>query len=264
MGGLEAEFDWSDGGANDETFAHFDNGLDYAVDSGSGSTASGGQLVPSSTAAKTVRFKRGVGGPGCTSRDGEVVVGFTAASNGDTTDTLLDYYDVSNHLACGCDASGALTIYKRVSGSPTTLATGSAGTVVTGAPAWVVGRRQGSLLKMCQLYNRDPALGGSPLGTPLTHTLSTADQATFANPGLSGFRIFLGSTSYRVDGYRFRPYSNVGVVSASQDAPALVYGAQNATSEAVMIVYSQWGAASECELQDVRLDGNLLGPGRSS
>jgi hypothetical protein len=259
VGGIEAEGDWSDGTANDETFANFDVDYDFATGSGTLSV-SGGQLVPSSTALKVLLYKRGAGA--VKSRDGETVMSYTPGHASDRLVCCLDMYDNANYLFFEANGGGLFSIRKVVAGVTSTLNSTAAPTITLGVQYWLVARRENTLLTI-EHWTTDPALGGSASMT-LTWNLSAADAAIFANPGQFGMRITPGDTALRIDAFRCTPYSNATTVASGNDQPTLQRGDMNLMSEAATVVYRSFGDASEVELQDVQLRADLLRVGRRS
>lgn len=262
IGGIEAEGDWSDGSADDTTFANYTQ--DYLELAGIGTlSVSGGQLVPSDITLKSLRYKRGLPGPGVVSRDGEVVVGYQPNNAGDRVSCLIDVTDANNYLMFeGIAAGGSSSIRKNVANVLTVLGpTIAQPTLVLGVDYWLRAFRQGNYLRM-EHWTTDPRLGGS--GTLiLDYTLSAADAAIFASPLYFGIRLTPGSTAMRINDFYCLPYDNVTRVAAGQDQPGLVRGDSLLQSEGATVTYRQYGEASECELFDLRIFANPLNPIRT-
>jgi hypothetical protein len=166
----------------------------WLFDTGSGTLAvSGGQLVPSSTAAKelyrTQLFENG-------RLSFKFVTGASVAGS-PMWSVRLKRLDATNDIRIRVTPS-AMTIRKLDANVDTQLAT-TAVTVGTAATRWVKGYIVGNLIT-AELWTTDPALGGSP-ATSLTYTLAGADATKFGTGifGALGFRVVPAGTDERYD-----------------------------------------------------------------
>lgn len=178
----------------------------YSFDAGSGTLSiSGGQLVPSSTAAKRLYLSSG----NYTSwYDVQVGLKFTtgAAVAAQSTAVTFKRLDASNNLfvQVGGGAGGSLDIFKRDGGSATNLAT-VANSTATGTSYWVRARIEGNVI-YAELWTSAPTPTGTPAKT-LSYTLAGADAAKFGQgvQGGVGIEVTPAGTDYRYDDFTIEP-----------------------------------------------------------
>lgn len=168
----------------------------WLFDAGAGTLAvSGGQLVPSSTAAKEI-YRTQLFTDGRASF--KFVTGASVAGS-PVWGVRLKRLDATNDLRVRVTPS-ALTIRKLDANVDSQLAT-TAVTVGTAATRWVKGSVNGNLVT-AELWTTDPALGGSP-ATSLTYTLAGADATKFGagKQGAVGIRVVPAGTDERYDSF---------------------------------------------------------------
>lgn len=176
---------------------------DYTLDAGSGTlSVSGGQLVPSSTAAKRARHT----GRGYTYGDTQATLKVTTgASASGTAGVTLKNVDASNRLEVYTDGTN-LKVDKVVAGASTNLAS-TAVTVAASTTYWVRGRIEGNVVT-AEWFASEP----TPMGTPTTTTsyaLSTSEAAVFGSAiaGSAGFKLTPAATDWRLDDFRVEPFT---------------------------------------------------------
>ncbi|HEX8649070.1 MAG TPA: LamG-like jellyroll fold domain-containing protein [Thermoleophilaceae bacterium] len=174
----------------------------WTFDSGSGTlSASGGQLVPSTTGEKRLHLT------GSSYADAQ---GTLALTTGSTTPSsgngvVLRRRDSSNFLLGTLNPSGGLGIWKVDNGSFSALQLQTRAALSTGTQYWVRFSAAGNALTL-KVYSADPA-GGAAALTTTTHTLSGADATKFgagvAAP--AGIRLDLVPTDYRYSDFKLEP-----------------------------------------------------------
>ena len=178
---------------------------DYVVDSGTGLSIVSNQLAPSSTALKTLYM------PYRTYVDGwaemKVTTGASVASH--QTFLRLRRKADTDYLAIGARSTSTQFGIFTVLGGTVTAKTTVSQALSTATTYWIRGRVEGNVVT-AQIWNTDPALGGSPLQT-VTHTLTSTDITALgaAITGNSGLHLTPGGTDWRYDYVDFRGL-NVG------------------------------------------------------
>lgn len=207
---------------------------DYTFDAGGGTLAvAGGQLVPSTNAAK--RFYHSA--RGYRYSDAQVTFKFTPGTQagGEAVGVYLRRLDANNYLFAQVVGNNALTIQKQDGGVPTGLATTAIGSFTSGSPHWIRLRAEGNVLT-AEFWTSKPTPMGAPAVT-LTHQLSTADAVKFGNGvvGQAGAIIAGGpapAVDWRYGDFEVLPYTyrnrtlpelvTIGDIPGDEDAPALV------------------------------------------
>lgn len=179
-----------------------DTSASYTLDSGAGSVSvSGGQLVPSSNAAKSLRYGSGTFSHGDVTfkwTSGASVTGIEIGPRVKRTasDTFL-YLSLT---------SSALAIKKVVSGTPTTLATTATSPNVA-TPYWLRLHVNGNIVT-AELWTSEPTPEGTPTVT-VSHTLAGGDIAAFGVGVTGGIGIYWdpNATDERIDDFTHDAYT---------------------------------------------------------
>jgi hypothetical protein len=181
-----------------EDFATLD---DWTYDQGAGTlSAVGGQLAPSSTAAKRLWHST----RGYRYGDAQATLALQVGATTSTiAEVVLSRQDATTALLLGVNA-GTLRISRRVAGTTTVLATTAA--ILTASTAyWVRGRREGDVL-IAELFTAAPSPMAAPAVT-VTHTLSGGDIAAFADEGDIGLHWAPGATGERINAFTVQAYA---------------------------------------------------------
>jgi len=178
---------------------------DYVVDLGSGLAVSNGQIVPSSTGLKTLYM------PYRTYVDGWAEVKFTTGASVTTHESMirLRRKTDTDYLAIGArNTSTQFGIFTVIGGTLAAKTTVSQA-LSTATTYWIRAKVEGNVVT-AELWNTDPALGGTALQT-VTHTLTSTDITALGTgiTGNMGLRINPGGTDWRYEYVDFRGM-NVG------------------------------------------------------
>jgi hypothetical protein len=196
---------------------------DYSIDSGAGTLSiSGGEMVPTSTAAKRLRF---TGRPtsylnGVVTR--KIVTGTSIAGGVWRIGLRMDPGGADTGLfAQFSDADPGLRVIKIVSGTATSLAsTSPVFNPAVSTAYWLRLIVSGDALT-AELWGSDPLPGVAPsslLAVAGPYTLTEAEQATFASPGHAGWRDSPAHVSERYDDFTVEDWTSDVVVNCRKVA----------------------------------------------
>jgi hypothetical protein len=190
-------------GASMDVWEDFSQPLDaWVADEGSGTYAIANEaLTATTTAVKVLHHASGY-----ELADVAVELRFTtgAAPGALEAGALLSRINGSNFLMARASGS-SLTIYKRVAGTYTQLATLAITALAAASTYWLRFRREANAL-IAEHWITEPYPAGDP-GWSLVHNLSAADAALFPAEGEAGIRWAPSALDQTIDDVRIEPFT---------------------------------------------------------